>query len=264
MFIPVNMLPEELNEENLQDFIKKLYSFNESVAEKASIDSRTQAGDVVLPPTQPQQPTVKLAPGKAPVGEEHAFVWGFFPFTYADQIYAEGNTVYFHAEIYKESVNNLKKLILEITPEVIKNYWNVGVYNTSDMKLKLYIQSGGGCVDAGFNLIDFITNYPIPIVTIGTGTVASMASLVVMAGKKRKVTKHTNMLFHQFRATVAGKRQDILDWLKYLEKLHKQIVDFIVEKSKLSVKEVQEILKSESWFTSEEVVKMGVVDEIAG
>jgi len=83
-----------------------------------------------------------------------------------------------------------------------------------------------------------------------------------MAGKKRKVTKHTNMLFHQFRATVAGKRQDILDWLKYLEKLHKQIVDFIVEKSKLSVKEVQEILKSESWFTSEEVLKMGVVDEV--
>src|SRR5580700_144345 len=50
--------------------------------------------------------------------------------------------------------------------------------------LQMLISSPGGDVLSGFGLIDMMTWSKIPIATTGIGRVASMALLVLMAGKK--------------------------------------------------------------------------------
>ena len=151
---------------------------------------------------------------------------------------------------------------MEITPNVIQSYNKIGIYDLKEMEILLYVNSGGGSISYGFDLIDFIQNHYVPIVTIGTGTIASMAVPIIQSGKSRYLTKNCHVLIHQFRAGFQGKRQDILDLLKHLEKVHKQLISFIADNSKLPYKRIEEIMKNESWFDAEEAIAMGIADDI--
>jgi ATP-dependent Clp protease protease subunit len=132
------------------------------------------------------------------------------------------------------------------------------------MCIELYINSPGGAMSAGFDLIDFIRQHYIPINTIGTGTVASMGVSLLLGGNKKYITPNTHILVHQLRAGIQGKRNDMIDYWKHIENIHKQTVAFIAANTKLNKSEVENMLKNETWLTAEEAVKHGFADEIKG
>ena len=105
-------------------------------------------------------------------------------------------------------------------------------------------------------------NINIPINTIGTGTVASMGVMILMAGQKRSLTKNTHILIHQYRAVVQGKRQDLLDYMKHYEDIQTQIVNFFTTHSKLTEVKVNEVLQHETWMTAEIALSNGIVDTL--
>ena len=238
-FIPVNDVPNL--DELLGDVpLVKSERVSESVLEKEAVDIS-------------QKMTNQIS--------QVDFVWGFLFFDFPE-VYTDGNKIYFNGEVSKDSVNMLKRVIIDTAKEVQVTYQHVGIYRPSDMHLELYINSPGGAVSAGWDLIDFMTSFYMPIYTVGTGTVASMGVMLLLAGTKRFITKNTHVLVHQFRAGVQGKRQDLIDYMKHFDDLQKQIVSYMVAHSKLSESQITEMLSYESWMNAEGTLTNGFVDGI--
>ena len=61
---------------------------------------------------------------------------------------------------------------------------------------EVYINSEGGVVDVGFDIYNFLKSLGLPITTIGNGMVASIATVIFMAGTKRVVTPNTDFMIH--------------------------------------------------------------------
>ena len=252
MIIPVNASDEE---------IEKLLTQSENASQK--VREQTESPKAPQPKQQPTSPT-EATPTRPVSADEQpqVYYWGNLFFFDWPIIRRDYNAITFHALVTKDSVEELKSAMSNAIPEIMRSYANIGITDVSQMELKLFIDSGGGSIPDGFDLIDFIDKYPIPVTTIGTGTVASMAVPILLAGKKRYLTANSHVLIHQFRAGFYGKRQDILDMLKHLEKVHDQLVGFISSRTKLSKKDVDEMMKSETWLTAKEAIEYGIADEI--
>jgi|GEM_PF-3182809 len=251
MFIPVNEVP------NIEDLLSYKSDDLEKVRESVGLLPKNPEEDDKSTKDKFQASRYS----NENIRKDVDFVWGFL-FVDFPIIYVDGNHLYFRGEVHKESVNEIKRFLIDMRGCVTKNYFNIGVHNPKEMAIYLHINSPGGSMSDGFDLIDFMENFPIPIYTVGTGTVASMAVSILIAGKKRYITPNTHILVHQFRTGIVGKHQDILDYMKHLENIYKQLVSFISSKTKLSVDETKEMLKSESWFTAKDAIKMGFADEM--
>ena len=102
----------------------------------------------------------------------------------------------------------------------------------------------------------------MPIHTVGTGTVASMGVMLLLAGSKRYITKNTHVLIHQFRAGLQGKRQDLLDYMKHFDDMQKQIITYFVVHTNLSESKITELLQYETWMNAEVALSNGIIDGV--
>ena len=77
--------------------------------------------------------------------------------------------------------------------------------------IMMYIQSPGGEVNAGFAILDTMKYIRAPVSTIGMGTVASMASLLLAGGTKGKrfALPNTRIMIHQPHGGTQGQITDM-------------------------------------------------------
>jgi len=77
--------------------------------------------------------------------------------------------------------------------------------------IMMYIQSPGGEVNAGFAILDTMKYIRAPVSTIGMGTVASMASLLLAGGTKGKrfALPNTRVMIHQPHGGAQGQITDM-------------------------------------------------------
>jgi ATP-dependent Clp protease protease subunit len=77
--------------------------------------------------------------------------------------------------------------------------------------IMMYIQSPGGEVNAGFAILDTMKYIRAPVSTIGMGTVASMASLLLAGGTKGKrfALPNTRIMIHQPHGGAHGQITDM-------------------------------------------------------
>ena len=60
----------------------------------------------------------------------------------------------------------------------------------------VHINSEGGLVDVGFDIYHYLKSLGKPITTIGSGIVASIATVIFMAGSKRLIRENTPFMIH--------------------------------------------------------------------
>ena len=71
------------------------------------------------------------------------------------------------------------------------------IYPDLNPFISLHIQSGGGALMPTFFVCDTIKNLDTPVFVYVDGFAASAASLMVVSGKKRFMTRNSAMLIHQ-------------------------------------------------------------------
>src|SRR5690625_956992 len=78
-------------------------------------------------------------------------------------------------------------------------------------EIKLYINSPGGYVTAGFSVYDTMREIKSPVSTICTGLAASMGSILLSAGEKGKrfIQPHARVMIHQPSGGARGAASDI-------------------------------------------------------
>ncbi len=130
--------------------------------------------------------------------------------------------------------------------------------------IQIYFNSPGGSVYAGLGIYDTMQYVSSDIATTCTGMAASMAAVLLCAGKKGKRTalKHSRVMIHQPMGGAQGQVSDIEITFKEITKLKTELYTIIAEHSGNPIKKVEEDSDRDYWMTSTEAKEYGMIDEV--
>lgn len=125
------------------------------------------------------------------------------------------------------------------------------------------INSEGGNVDEGFNIYNYIKSLGLPVKTIGSGVVASIATVIFMAGSKREIKKGTIFMIHypmiEQLTNVTSEKLD--SYSKELKRYEKILVDFYVETTGLEKEAIEPMLNNETFLEYKDLYNLGFVTD---
>lgn len=128
--------------------------------------------------------------------------------------------------------------------------------------INLHIQSGGGMLMPTFYVCDVIQTLDTPVHVYIDGFVASAASLIAVAGRKRYMTKHSFMLIHQLQSQSSGRLNEMKDEIANLDFFMKNAKDIYYGNSNISTETLETLLSDELWIDAQECLKYNLIDEI--
>ena len=130
--------------------------------------------------------------------------------------------------------------------------------------ISIYINSPGGSVTAGLGIYDTMQFISSDVATLCTGMAASMAAVLLVAGKegKRSALKHSRVMIHQPLGGVQGQASDIEIEAREIQKFKKELYTIISEHSHQPFEKVWNDSDRNYWMTSTEAKEYGMIDEI--
>ena len=168
-------------------------------------------------------------------------------------------------ELFEKRIIVLDKEIDEITSsELISKIILLNLENNNP--IVLMINSFGGNPYCALGITDIIRNSSCPITTICIGVSMSAASMILAAGFKRYAVFNSRIMIHQHSEDEINSKThtQLVNDAKESMSLYKQMENFYVEVTKQSRIKVKKILQKDSYFTTAEAIKFGIIDENMG
>lgn len=176
--------------------------------------------------------------------------------------------------IIKEHLNE-RKIILnqDVDDDAIENIClMIMKWNKEDMgkpadcrtPIYIYVNSDGGDVVTGCQILSSITTSTTPVITIGMARCASMASYILAAGHKRYCFPNTIVLYHDGQTGYVSSSNKGKDIQKFYDNLEKKTTDFMIKHSNMTAEFLEEIKDREYYMFAEEAKERGIVDGIIG
>ena len=130
--------------------------------------------------------------------------------------------------------------------------------------ISIYINSPGGSVYAGLGIYDTMQFIASDVATICTGMAASMAAVLLVAGKegKRSALKHSRIMIHQPMGGAQGQASDIEITAREIQKLKKELYTIIAEHSHTDYDKVWADSDRDYWMTAQEAQEYGMIDRV--
>jgi ATP-dependent Clp protease protease subunit len=130
--------------------------------------------------------------------------------------------------------------------------------------IQIYFNSPGGAVHAGLGIDDTMQFINCDIATICTGMAASMAAVLLCAGKKGKRTalKHSRVMIHQPMGGTQGQVSDIEISTREIIKVRNELYKIIADHSGNAFEKVQQDSDRDYWMTANEALEYGMIDEV--
>lgn len=147
------------------------------------------------------------------------------------------------------------------------------MYMDSDDAIKeihIIINSDGGNLRITFAICDYIgwaRARGKKIRTVSLGSACSGGFFILISGDKRVITKNTMLLGHRFVCGKYGNQAELIATRKMEDITHDRMIEHIKKHTKLKTKKrVEEIAlkESDAYFTPEEALKYGFVDQVIG
>ncbi len=130
--------------------------------------------------------------------------------------------------------------------------------------ISIYINSPGGSVYAGLGIYDTMQFIGCDVQTICTGMAASMAAVLLVAGKegKRSALPHSRVMIHQPMGGAQGQASDIEITAREIQKLKKELYTIIADHSHTNCKKGWADSDRDYWMTAEEAKEYGMIDQV--
>lgn len=133
-----------------------------------------------------------------------------------------------------------------------------------DEPVKVFIDSPGGDVDAGFAIFDMMRFITPDVYTIGMGLVASAGALVLLASPKeqRLALPNSHYLIHQPLSGMRGVATEIEIHARELEKMRQKLNRLISEESGKDLEQVELDTDRDYWLDADSALEYGLVSRI--
>ena len=131
-------------------------------------------------------------------------------------------------------------------------------------EISFYINSPGGIVWSGLAMYDTMQYISSKIMTICIGQAASAGSLLLTAGadNMRYSLPNSRIMMHQPSGGYQGQVTDIEIQTKEIIKTKKRLNEIYAKHSGKDIKEVEEIMERDKYFSPQEAIKFGLIDKI--
>lgn len=129
-------------------------------------------------------------------------------------------------------------------------------------ELTVRINSPGGAVSDGIAIYNALARFPGRVAVLIDGLAASIASLIAMAGDTVQIADNALLMIHAPWTITEGDAAELRDVADVLDLHAEAMVSGYAEKSGKSRAEILKIMNQETWFTAEEALAAGFVDEI--
>lgn len=147
------------------------------------------------------------------------------------------------------------------------------LYDAGGQDVLINISSSGGSIMEGIAISEMIALYHGKSTTRGIGIVASAATIILMAGKKKEMTKNSFFMIHNSWGGVEGNATELEKTVMLLKMYDDQMAQIytaqLESKGKLmdddkekTLEEVKKMMAAETWLTADEALEMGFIDAI--
>jgi ATP-dependent Clp protease protease subunit len=160
-------------------------------------------------------------------------------------------TIFLSGEVNKELAEKVVKQLVLLEAD-------------SDDPIKVFIDSPGGDVDAGFAIFDMIRFVKPEVYTVGMGLVASAGALILLAApKERRIgLPNSHYLIHQPLSGMRGVATEIEIHARELEKLRVKLNNLIADETGQDLKRVEKDTDRDYWMDASEAEKYGLIARI--
>lgn len=158
-----------------------------------------------------------------------------------------------------------------IYDEIGRNFWGEGIAAETLVKelsaldvetIDVRINSVGGQVFEGLAIFNALDRHPAKVTTYVDGMAASIASIVALAGDEVRIAENAFMMIHNPWGFEAGDAIAMRKMADILDGLASSLADTYVAKTGKSVKVIRGMMDEETWFSAEEALEIGLVDQV--
>lgn len=170
------------------------------------------------------------------------------------------NRIYFYDDVTESTCLDLVLLLSELILESQKSALDQGLDQPNP--IFLHINSCGGSLLDSFAVIDTIKSSPVRIISIVEGHAASAATLISVVCHERHIRPNALMLIHELRAGNWGKFSDMEMEIQNLTDMMKTLSNIYKTHTKLTDKDLKQILHKDRYWNSAKCLEKGLVDKI--
>jgi ATP-dependent Clp protease protease subunit len=135
-----------------------------------------------------------------------------------------------------------------------------------DQDIKFYINSPGGSVSAGLAIYDTMQYIKSDVSTICVGLAASMASILLAAGKpgKRFILPNSEVMIHQVMGGTEGQASDIKIHAEHILKTKEKLNKILASHTGKKIEAIETDSDRDNFMSAEQAKAYGLVDKIIG
>ena len=158
-------------------------------------------------------------------------------------------------------MTEVKPLPVQTFIATLANYLQQG-FN----ELHLLLTTPGGNVREGIALYNVLRALPMSVYTYNVGSVNSIGNVIYLAGSRRYASPTSSFMFHGVGFDITNARFEEKNLREKLDGLMNDqglIADIIIDRTKLSRKDVQKLFLAEAFVRPDDAKAKGIVHSIS-
>lgn len=128
--------------------------------------------------------------------------------------------------------------------------------------ITLNLNSEGGSVFAGNEIYSMLKQYTGKVVVNINGLSASIASVLMLGADVINMSPSASIMIHKASGGAMGTTDDMQKAINALNSIEKTIISLYNKRTGLSKEKLAKMMFEETWFTAEEALELGFVDNI--
>lgn len=154
----------------------------------------------------------------------------------------------------------------EITQDVAASVTSqlIALGHDGDAPITVFVNSQGGHVEAGDTIHDLVRFIKPPVYMVGTGWVASIATLIYVAVpvKHRFTLPNTRFLLHEPSGGMGGTAADIAIEARQIIQMRERLNKMFAAATGQPVERIEEDTRRNFWLDAEAAVSYGIAGKI--
>ena len=141
----------------------------------------------------------------------------------------------------------------------------IGSVHSGDI-VTAHIHSPGGFVSEGYAIYDYLVSQSkqvgFNLETIAEGECKSIATVIFLAAPVRKITSNSEFMIHNPWGANEGDAASMQKYASMLKEEEKMLAKFYSKKIGIDINDILQWMKTETYYSAGEAVKMGFATEV--